>query len=72
MRSYYMDDIATAVLNYYHDTGLWVAKKQSDGYYVIVQEKLSDAQYKVAYDRLSILDSNGFTKEQGEKWYRYK
>jgi hypothetical protein len=43
-----MKDIAVATLNYYHDTGLWVAEKQSDGNYSVVQVKLSDGQYRVA------------------------
>ena len=58
-----MKNIALEVLDYYHEEGLWVVEEQSDGNYAIVQEKLSDEQYKEAYDRLIILDSNGFAPE---------
>jgi hypothetical protein len=50
-----MKDLAIATLNYYHDTGLFVAEKQLDDNYKIVQRKLSDDQFKIASDRLSIL-----------------
>ena len=67
--SYYMDNNAIAVLNYYHDNGLWIARKMSDGTYMIYQQKLSDDQYKVALERLEQLDENGFAKGQGDKIY---
>jgi hypothetical protein len=63
-----MKEIAIATLNYYHNTGLFIAVKQSDGTYSIVQEKLSDDQFKIASDRLNILDDNGFDKQQADYW----
>ena len=62
-----MKDIAIATLNYYHENGLWVAVKQDNGHYAIIQEKLSVDQYKTALDRLNVLDSNGYAPENKKK-----
>jgi hypothetical protein len=52
--------LAGAVLDYYHDNGLYTAKQTTDGTVSIVQTKLSDAEYKQAQDQLQKMDANGY------------
>ncbi|WP_443147099.1 DUF6973 domain-containing protein [Paenibacillus sp. HWE-109] len=56
-------EMSISVLDYYHNTGLWVVQQQSDGTYKIIQEKLSDEQYVTAKARLEQLDDDGFCEE---------
>nr|WP_127579445.1 hypothetical protein [Paenibacillus koleovorans] len=48
--------IAIYVLNYFRDSGLWVASEQSDGTFKIVQQALTREQY------------DGFTEEQRRQY----
>ena len=59
-----MKEMAQAALKYFRNEGLWVAEQQSDGTYKVVQEKLSEAQYRQAASRLTRLDENGFASNQ--------
>lgn len=63
-------DLAIATLNYYHNYGLWVVVKLSNGQYGIEQQKLSDEQYQMAYDRLITLDEYGYGPDN-EEYYSY-
>jgi hypothetical protein len=62
-----MKDLAIKTLDEFHNNGLWVAKKQDNGKYKIVQEKLSDDQHKKALDRLEQLDNDGYAPGQKPK-----
>ena len=59
-----MNEIALDTLDYYHEHGLWVSEEQEDSNYIIYQQKLSDSQYETAYNRLILLDKNGYAPNQ--------
>jgi hypothetical protein len=52
--------LAGAVLDYYHDNGLYTARQNTDGTVSIVQTKLSDAEYSQAQGQLQKMDVNGY------------
>lgn len=67
-----MKSLAAAVLFYYQKVGLWVAnetKADNRKFWRISQEKLSEAQYRRALDKLGRLDADGLT-EQERKAYK--
>lgn len=53
------------ILNYYHEDGMWVTDRQSDGNWAIRREKLSDQQYIMALEELYKCDSDGY--QPGER-----
>ena len=57
-------DLALKTLDYFKENGLYTADKQKDGSYKVGQTKLTDEQYKTAYERISKSDNEGFTKTQ--------
>ena len=57
-------DIASIALDYYHDKGLWMVFKQSDGTWRVQQVRLSDEKYEKAKANLRGVDDFGFTPEQ--------
>ena len=63
-----MRDLAFETIEYYHQNGLWVAEELNNGYYSIIQDKLTEEQYQAALNRLNILDDNGF--EPGNEKYK--
>jgi RHS repeat-associated protein len=54
-----MTQLAGAALDYYHTTGLYVIQQNADGSLSVVQQKLSDDEYKNAKDKLAEMDPNG-------------
>ena len=62
-----MNEIALAVLELYHNTGLWVAFEHEDGSYRIQKDILWNEQYDVAKARLGLLDKDGFAEGQRKK-----
>jgi hypothetical protein len=54
-----MTDLAGAALDYYHTNGLYQSQQNSDGSVSVVQQKLSDQQYKEAKSNLQNMDSHG-------------
>jgi RHS repeat-associated protein len=53
-------DIATAVLNYQKNEGLWTVKIDKDGNVSISRSKITQKQFDKAMGKLSTLDNNGF------------
>ena len=61
-----MKDIAIAVLNEFHNNGLYVAK-ESKGGYQLVKEKLDTDKYNQLYNIFNQLDNNGRTNNEKNK-----
>ena len=59
-----MNVLALKVLEYYHNTGLWVVTPQKDGTFTIAQQRIDDTRYKEAKTRLEQLNVNGFDAQQ--------
>jgi hypothetical protein len=62
-----MQQLAGAVLDYYHDNGLYTAQQNADGSVSIIQTKLSDEQYAQAREQLGKMDANGYKPEDKKK-----
>ena len=58
-----MQQLAGAVLDYYHDNGLYTSQQNADGTVSISQTKLSDEQYNQAKGQLQKMDGNGYKPE---------
>jgi RHS repeat-associated protein len=70
-------DLATAVLNFYHKEGLWVAERTESGKWRVVRQKLDDKdepgatkQFARAVNDVNGLDDYGFTPEKRAKFDR--
>lgn len=59
-----MDEIAIAVIDYFHTEGLWVVEEQENGTWLVIQRKISDKEYKTARSRLLELNETGYDEEQ--------
>jgi hypothetical protein len=59
-----MREIAFAVLKYYHENGLYMAKKINDNESDIILVKLTDVEYNRALEIYNTLNENGFTPKQ--------
>ena len=57
-------ELALKSLDYFHSKGLWMAAKQSDGTFKLVQTKLPDAEYARAKKEIMKLDRDGLTREE--------
>ena len=57
-----MAQLAGAILDYFHNTGLYTATPGANGSVNITQTKISDQQYQTAQNALKKMDNNGQQK----------
>ena len=55
-----MNELANKVLDYYHEHGLWEAKKTEDGKWQAVQTKLPDEQYNALKQAVNLMNRYGY------------
>lgn len=63
--------LAQSVLTHFHKEGLWTAKPVKEKgytYWMISQSKLSKAEFQSAQSKINLLNLNGFTDEEQEKY----
>lgn len=66
-----MKVLAQAVLGHYHKEGLWTAKPTKEKgytYWMISRSKLSKSEYQSALSKVNLLNENGFTEEEQQKY----
>ncbi|WP_022949762.1 SpvB/TcaC N-terminal domain-containing protein [Methylohalobius crimeensis] len=62
-------DVALAVLYFFKEFGLFVARREGDSY-VLVRQQISDEQFEVAVRAINESNNYGFTEEQWQNWLR--
>lgn len=62
-----MQELATATLDYFHNTGLYTATINKDGSVSIGQTKITDEQFKQLNGAFQQLNNNGWTQQEQQR-----